>query len=116
MVQTFFRRVLPRGRSHRTIFHLGAATFETDCCWTADFSSTGDRDHGKLLLFQSAHDRAVLIADRRFLGRARPPGAPTLWFRRARRSGPTTTAVRLHWHNRDYRDITDRRVVNLQRI
>ena len=66
MVQAFFRRVLPCSGNHRAIFHLGAAPSEIDCCWTTDFSSTRDRDHGQLLLFQPAHDRAVLIADRRF--------------------------------------------------
>ena len=64
MVQAFFCRVLPRSGNHRAIFHLGAAPSEIDCCRTTDFSSTRDRDHGQLLLFQSAHDRAVLIADR----------------------------------------------------
>src|SRR5436190_5704076 len=116
MVQAFFSRVLPRSGNRRAFLHLGAAASEINGCWTADFSSTRDRDHRELLLFQSAHDRALLIADRRFDGGARPPGAPAIWLRRARRSRPTTTIVRLRWHNRDYRDVTDQRVVNLQRI
>ena len=68
MVQAFFRRVLPRSGNHGAFFHLGAAAFEIGCCWTADSSSSRDRDHGKLLLFQSPHDCDVLIADRRFGG------------------------------------------------
>ena len=62
VVQAFFRGVLPRSGNHRAIFHLGAAPSQIDCCRTAHFSSTRDRDHRKLLLFQSAHDRAVLVA------------------------------------------------------
>ena len=61
MVQTFLGRILPRRGNHRAVFHLGAAASEIDCCWTADFSSTRDRDHRQLLLFQSAHDRACLL-------------------------------------------------------
>ena len=76
MVQAFFRRVLPRSGNHRAIFHLGAAASEIDSCRTTDFSSTRDRDHGKLLLFQSAHDRAVLIANRRFGDRDEAPSRP----------------------------------------
>ena len=63
MVQTFFRRVLSRSGNHRAIFHLGAAPSAVDCCGITDFSSNRDRDHRKLLLFQSADDRVVLIAD-----------------------------------------------------
>ena len=59
MVQTFFCRVLPPSGNRRAFFHLGAAASEIDGCWTADFSSTSDRDHGELLLFQSANDRAI---------------------------------------------------------
>ena len=71
MVQTFFRRILPRSGNYCAIFYLGAATPQTDCCWTADFSSTRNRDHGQLLLFQPARDRALFIADRRFGDRDR---------------------------------------------
>src|SRR5262249_8612492 len=46
VVQAFFSRVLSRGGDHRAIFHLGAAASKIDCCRTADFSSTRDRDHG----------------------------------------------------------------------
>src|SRR5262245_6051248 len=116
IVQTFFCRVLPRSGNYRAIFHLGAATSETDCCWTDDFSSTRDRDHGDLLLFQSAHDRTVLIADRRFDRGDGTPGRSWSKCRRARPSRPTTTIVRLHWDGCSHRDVTDQRVVNLQRI
>ncbi len=73
MVQTFLGGVLPRSGNHRAIFHLGAAPSEINSCRTADFPSIRDRDHGKLLLFQPAHNRAVLIADRRFCDKTEPP-------------------------------------------
>ena len=116
MVQTFFRRVLPRRGNYCAIFYLGAATSETDCLRTADFSSTRNRDHGQLLLFQSAHPRVVLIVDRRFDSNQGPPRHSLPKRRRGRRSRPVATIVHVRWHNRDHRDITDQRVVNLQRI
>ena len=64
MVQAFFRGILPRSGNYRAVFYLGTTTSATDSRWTADFSSTRDRDYRELLLFQSAHDRAVLVADR----------------------------------------------------
>src|SRR5919198_2974227 len=128
MVQTFFRRVLPHSGNYRAVLHLGAPTHEIARRWPPDFSSTRDRDHGKLLLFQSAHDRAVLIADRRFCSRlaasrryAASEGehgdtAPWLhWPVRPARgrlgeggwSRPPATIVRLHWHNCHHRDVAD---------
>ena len=76
MVQALFCRVLPGGRNYRALFHLGATTLETDRCRTADFSPTCDCDYRQLLLFQSAHDRPVLVAHRRCIDRAnfREPG------------------------------------------
>ena len=70
MVQAFFCGFLPRGRNYRAVFHLGATTPEAKCRRTADFSPTCDRDYGQLLLFQSAHDRVVLVAHRRCIDRA----------------------------------------------
>ena len=120
MVQTFFRRVLPRGGNHRAIFYLGTAPFEIDCCGIGDFSPTRDRDHGKLLLFQPAHDRALLAADRRRFhpppqrGGANEPGvagAPP-----SKRKMDNRTTVHLRRNRCDHRDITDQCVVNFQRI
>ena len=64
MVQTFFGGVLPCSGNHRAIFYLGAPTSEIDCSRSADFSSSRDRDHRELLLFQPTHHRAVFVADR----------------------------------------------------
>src|SRR5436190_9647303 len=116
MVQAFFCRVLSRGGNRRAIFHLGAAASEIDSGWAADSSSTRDRDHWKLLLFQSAHDRAVLITDRRLGGWGEPRDHSCSKVRRALRSRPSTTIVRLYWAVCDHRDVTDQRLVNLQRI
>src|SRR6266566_6639520 len=75
MVQALFCRLLLRGRNYRALFHLGATTPETDRCRTADFSPTCDRAYRQLLLFQSAHDRVVLVAHRRCIDRASSEGA-----------------------------------------
>jgi hypothetical protein len=63
MVQAFFSRILSRGRNHRALFYLGAAPAATHRRWVTGFSAVGNRADRQLLLFQSADDRVVLIAD-----------------------------------------------------
>src|SRR5437870_1888080 len=64
-VQEIFGRVLSRCRNHCSSFHLGAATVAITCLRTARLSPTRHRGDRELLLLQLAHDRALLVADRR---------------------------------------------------
>jgi len=99
-------------------FHLGAATCEIDSCRTADFSSTRDRNHRKLLFFSiCSRSHVCFIADRRI----RWVG-PDRWAVRDQSVGApggrarSQRLWRLYWDVCDNRDVTDQRMVNLQRI
>src|SRR6267378_944053 len=63
MVQTFFGRLLSRGRNHCAASYLGAAPAAAHRRRFVHFSASCHRAHRQLLFLQSAHDRALLVAD-----------------------------------------------------
>src|SRR6476661_1652787 len=65
MVQEVFRRVLSHRRNRRAVLYLGAAAMAAHRRRTFDFSPARHRRDRKLLLLQSAHDRALFVALRR---------------------------------------------------
>ena len=63
MVQAFLRGILFSRRDHRAFINLGATPSAASRRRTDHLSADRDRDNGKLLLLQSADDRALFVAD-----------------------------------------------------